>query len=164
MNEFLRDDELSWGIGFASFIPTVSTRKIAEQIARNFLSDNRVLHAAPNGAHRFVIDMESSDMSYISLLLAAGRAIGLSVRYGANLGFLQLDGNVVKLLNSRIRMTFSLMDANQVAADVGLGEKTDEFLMSITIVSAGIDEALGPGGLELLSDVDWMSHFSTSDS
>ena len=95
-------------------------------------------------------------VGFEGLMNAAGRALGLAMRCGAELSFLNLAPSLLTLLHPRFRFNTPQDRLAILTQELGLPiSEAFAVVESAYLVSVGMEAALGPGGFELYNELEW---------
>lgn len=133
----------AWAMGLGDEDPPTTAKILLDE----FIAE-RVWFVPVDAYHQtFVFDAGSSNSCH-----GFGRALGLAILHGVDLTFLRLPLPVVKLLHPRFRLT-----AGGVAAVAASIAPTSPG--AVLLVAAGLEEVLGLGGPEIVTDSEWVALF-----
>ena len=147
--DFLRNDEISWSAGFNESISVRERRLTSELLLREFIGAK--VEWSMNAGHlvpRFPSDPVDDTVAF-------GRALGLAIVNGVDLQSLRLNRAVAEFLHPRFRVTAS--DLAVVESQIGPATIVD-----VLGIFSGLDDILGRGGFEVVTDEEWLSLFGHS--
>lgn len=144
---FLYNDSLHWGMGLESEQASPAELSVSvASVLEDFLA-HQTLPSSASGTRELVLGTDD-----LELARAFGRAVGLSILHAVELPPLGISASVARLLHPRDRINIRSMRS--------MHNRLDGLPINIfTAVSAGINESLGPGGVYMFSEDEWVRLF-----
>ena len=144
---FFRDETFPWSLGLrmGQGMSAEMASARAGELLRAFLASQVMFSDKGENYTTFVIPDRTTARAF-------GRALGLSILHEVDLEWLSLEPAVVDFLHPRPRYTA----ANFTSISAAIAPTSIDALL---YTSAGIEDVLGMGGVEMFSSVEWMAAF-----
>ncbi len=154
----IANPELDWISGFQ---PEHADKAFTIVHALFSLEAGYLRPICPTVSAMFVPEIEYSEaVEYKAFTRGVGRVIGLALRSGISLKFLQLHPIIVKALKDpSCAVEISGTDLDRAPFDLAYGITLAEILNTVHLVRDGIRDSFGPAVFEAFSDTEFYNFF-----
>ena len=153
-------DSLPWGAPMGVEMEPWLRQGLVSGLVEEFFTYHGVLVPITNDEYNRFRLADEFEIGAMMNFRATGRAIGIAIRCSVPLIYLRLEPRLVGFLHPRMRFNIdmSVFESLVHRFNITTGTATD-LVDSVHFVSAGIAEALGPGGFERILDGEWAEIF-----
>lgn len=146
---FLSDNGIEWCSGLSALEEGDQRTMLASRLLEAVVRDHASLGPGRISQWKPISDLNQETARVM------GRALGLAVRYGADLSWLQLAPNFINMLHPRFRS--ACRSTREMLHQLGATEESH--LLSFLNLALGMQDTIGVGGFEMFPIPAWLARF-----